>query len=576
MRKAAWVEKLGKTCNFLTPQLVLFSLFRVFNGLLMFLAEIGLAFFLLTFFQRLQGDVPRSMTWFPVVDKMGFGAFLLCFCSLVLLKGGLEWAESYVARFSDEYFRGTQRKRLLEWLFYSRSVDQVQLVELFFPGIERSTIALGGAQVMLRQVVLIVPLLVTLFYLSVPLTLPLLGILLAVFFPIRMMARRARETGTLYYEHANHLHRRLVMTTRNLLLIRIHAMIEDEKTRVCSAVEGMLRASHRFAFASSTSGTYVYLVGTALVVVIGGISKRVSPEVVTLMIPYLYILNRLLTQTMFLVSQWPHFRFYYPSLSMLGKWWADHSHDGVRGRELYLRSSEKCFTEVQSPFGWSVKNIEFSFPQAKEPVFSGYSLDIPPGKATVLIGESGSGKSTLINLLIGEAFPTKGEIFVNHKGESFPIQACRDEVLSRIGYVGAESFLIGGTLRENLTYGLRREITENELKIAVQKAHCEFIFDHPLGFEHRLSDQGEGLSAGQKQRLCLARALLRNPKALILDEATANLDETTEAALVDTLASLKGQITMVCATHRKGFLRLADHVVELNKLPSSPKLRVAT
>ena len=168
-----------------------------------------------------------------------------------------------------------------------------------------------------------------------------------------------------------------------------------------------------------------------------------------------------------------------------------------------------------------------------------------------------------MNLLLGEIHADEGKVEVLLREKAFSIEECRHEVLPRVGYVGAESFLIGGTLRENLVYGLTRVVTDDELRDAIQLAQCQFIFEQEKGLEHILNDQGGGLSAGQKQRLCLARALLRSPKVLILDEATANLDEATESALIDTLSALKGKMTMICATHRKGFLRLADRVIEL-------------
>jgi len=149
-------------------------------------------------------------------------------------------------------------------------------------------------------------------------------------------------------------------------------------------------------------------------------------------------------------------------------------------------------------------------------------------------------------------------------GGRSPLAECKPRLLPMVGYVGAESFLIDGTIRENLLYGLQSAPAAAELADALGKAECGFIDDLADGLDHRLTNQGVGLSSGQKQRLSLARALLRRPGVLVLDEATANLDIATEEKLVDTLTQLKGGMTIVAVTHRQALLRLADQVLTLD------------
>ncbi len=144
-----------------------------------------------------------------------------------------------------------------------------------------------------------------------------------------------------------------------------------------------------------------------------------------------------------------------------------------------------------------------------------------------------------------------------------PLAEGAPRLMPLVGYVGAESFLIDGTVRENLLYGVHRTPGDAELADALRKAECGFIDDLPNRLEHRLTEQGAGLSSGQKQRLSLARAMLRRPGVLVLDEATANLDSATEEKLVDTLTELKGGMTIVAVTHRPALLRLADQVLTL-------------
>jgi ABC-type multidrug transport system fused ATPase/permease subunit len=213
--------------------------------------------------------------------------------------------------------------------------------------------------------------------------------------------------------------------------------------------------------------------------------------------------------------------------------------------------------------GWRLSGLRFGFPEASGPVFTGFDLAVKPGSFTVLIGPSGCGKSTLIGLLLGVVSPQSGSVEVLDGTSAAALSTLRPRLLRSVGYVGPESFLIEGTLRDNLLYGLGREPSSEEILLALRQAECDFVASLPLGLSHQLTEQGQGLSAGQKQRLSLARALLRRPTVLILDEATANLDSATEARLIETLGRFKGRMTIVAATHREALLTLADQVVRL-------------
>jgi ABC-type bacteriocin/lantibiotic exporter with double-glycine peptidase domain len=222
------------------------------------------------------------------------------------------------------------------------------------------------------------------------------------------------------------------------------------------------------------------------------------------------------------------------------------------------------FVTFNRPVGWKISSLAFTYPGAHAEAIHGLSLDIKPGQAAVIIGPSGAGKSTLLALLLGVLRPSSGTIDVSLEDVSSRLDGTTQPLLlHNIGYVGAESFLIEGTIRQNLLYGLRGTPTEAQIADAVRKAECGFIQELPQGLEHCLTDQGQGLSAGQKQRLGLARALLRNPRALILDEATANLDLDTEMRLVQTLVGLKGQMTIIGVTHRQALLEIADQTVRM-------------
>jgi ABC-type multidrug transport system fused ATPase/permease subunit len=186
------------------------------------------------------------------------------------------------------------------------------------------------------------------------------------------------------------------------------------------------------------------------------------------------------------------------------------------------------------------------------PVFYGLNVEVEAGSQLAIVGPSGSGKSTLLALVLGVLRPTEGEIIVD--GVS-PAQFCESPD-ARIAYVGAESFLIDGTVRENLLYGRSEAFTDSEMIAALQAAQLEnWYLETKDPLNYLISENGEALSTGQKQRLSLARALLSKPSLLILDEISANLDVKTEAEVALTVAGLTGICTTLIVSHREGIVK---------------------
>ena len=231
---------------------------------------------------------------------------------------------------------------------------------------------------------------------------------------------------------------------------------------------------------------------------------------------------------------------------------------------------DESVAPIAGPIGWFVDGVCYRYPDGGDVIVSGLSTEIKPGTAVVLTGPSGSGKSTILGLLLGQLEPTSGTVDVQVDGERLGIARAAPRMLRHVGYIGADGFLVEGTLRENLFYGLDRVPTPDEIEDALARAECSFIDGFPDRLNHRLTFHGAGLSSGQKQRLALARALLRKPRALILDEATSNLDSETEWRILQTLRRLKGEVTLVIATHRPALIELGDERVDLGGRDHAP------
>lgn len=187
------------------------------------------------------------------------------------------------------------------------------------------------------------------------------------------------------------------------------------------------------------------------------------------------------------------------------------------------------------------------------------SCVFPAGSVTALIGSSGSGKSTLADLLAGLLTPDAGQVTIDGQ----PLEgAARRAWRGRVTYVQQEPVLFSTSLRENMLWAAP-DASEAQLRAALEDAAASFVFALPEGLDTPLGDGGRGLSGGEKQRLMLARALLRDPALLILDEATSALDAKNEALVAGAIARLKGRMTILIIGHRGVLLDLADQVVRL-------------
>lgn len=211
-----------------------------------------------------------------------------------------------------------------------------------------------------------------------------------------------------------------------------------------------------------------------------------------------------------------------------------------------------------------VKNVSFRY-NDEEPVLENVSFDAEPGEMIAFAGPSGSGKTTMFGLLERFYEPTTGEILI---GDTPISQISLTTWRSQIGYVSQESAMMAGTIRENLCYGLEdgSAISDERLWEVTKMAYAdEFIQSFPNGLDTEVGERGVKLSGGQRQRIAIARAFLRDPKILMMDEATASLDSQSEGIVQQALTRLmEGRTTFVIA-HRLSTIVDADKIIFIEK-----------
>ncbi len=216
--------------------------------------------------------------------------------------------------------------------------------------------------------------------------------------------------------------------------------------------------------------------------------------------------------------------------------------------------------ETRQSGALTLKDVSFSFSPVSEPLIQHFDLELAPGARVALVGGSGSGKSTLGKLIVGLYHPTAGQVLLDGRPlEQIP----RPLFLGSVGYVDQDIFLFDGSVRENITMWDSSIPAADVRRAAVDACIDDIIVARPGGYDSRVAESGANFSGGQRQRIEIARALARNPRLVVLDEATAALDSETERMIDDNLR--RRGCTCVIIAHRLSTIRDADEIVVLDR-----------
>lgn len=226
-------------------------------------------------------------------------------------------------------------------------------------------------------------------------------------------------------------------------------------------------------------------------------------------------------------------------------------------KEVTIKSKPDAIKPDLSQTEICYDHVTFTYEQ-KAPILNDVSFEIPSGKMYAIVGPSGSGKSTLVNLLLRLYDVDSGLVSINGTDvRDFDVAYLR----ANIGVVTQDAYLFNGTIRENLLYA-KQDATQEELENACKLANIyDFVAAQELGFDAMVGNRGLKLSGGEKQRLSLARVVLKDPKILVLDEATSSLDSISENAIQNALERVMTGRTSIVIAHRLSTVLAADHIL---------------
>ena len=234
-------------------------------------------------------------------------------------------------------------------------------------------------------------------------------------------------------------------------------------------------------------------------------------------------------------------------------------------QQIYIAQSDtrdKITDSLKFHDRLTISHVAWKYKNQKNDVLSDVCIEIEKGQSIGLVGPSGSGKTTLSDIVLGLMHPRQGMITM----DGIDIYSMPEQWARIVGYVPQAVFLIDDSVRNNIAFGLPKDQVQDEMiwQALAQAQLKDFVLSLPSGLDTIVGERGVKFSGGQKQRIAIARALYHRPEILVLDEATAALDNETETAVMESIDALQGQITMIIVAHRLTTIRNCDKIYRID------------
>jgi len=392
----------------------------------------------------------------------------------------------------------------------------------------------------------------TMFFISPALSLLMGALGLILFFPITWLANSLKTFyQKKYVNNLNFLGDNTYNILSNIKLVKGFGNEEKSIKNLDGNISGLRDSIFRSSLTSSVNATLTEPLIFIIIVIIAYYSQNYLELGIPLLVAFMFSANRL---GLFLNIFFTSLNQYYGYIPSYRQFFEIHSFLNQNKEKMHGKELKDFVNRI------NFDDVSFSYDSSNK-VLNQATFNIKKGEKVAIVGESGAGKSTIIDLIMGFQKPTSGSISFDNANIN---ELSSNSIRKIIGYVPQKPTLIPGTLRENFQWS-KENITDEEINNILHRTDCmNFMSNLQEGLDTEIGNIGDKLSGGQIQRLCLARALGKNPSILILDEPTSSLDKKSEIEIKNLLENLK-EITILCVTHRREIVENFDKTIFLDK-----------
>lgn len=538
--------------DFLGHRVRRFLVIDIVIGLLWFAIESSFIFIIQGFLvsiNLLSQQQALLPNWYPTNFQINIVILLVFGLLRTLLVAG----KNYLSQFTCQVFIREKRELILSRALLSKHKTSHQVIISSFS----ETVAYGGNFVVhltqfFHGVVVTVLFAIICFKVAPFETLTGILVLLIFLIPLRRFSSGVNQHGEELHNYWKFANQTLLNGLKNSFFLRLHGMLRKQTDLGASYLKDYEKTYHYYSLKSSLVLGAPQFIGVIVLCFVAMVSNSVFHTSSSALLSFFYLFIRFAQSASQTSSYLSYLRLTKSGFDQLRKLISEF------GEEVFETTQEKhrSFNEI------SFKANELKCGYApNHPLFGSLNFSLQKSELLLIKGPSGAGKSTLLRTLVGEISPLSGSIFLNDSEAPNP-----SLLSSSIAYVGPEPFMIYDNVRNNLLYGNNVSgIKDEDIWNALERVElAEQIRKFPNKLEEILLDETQ-LSSGQKQRLSLARALLRRPQLLVLDEATSNLDPETEDKIIKVIKELKKSTTTFVISHKNTFDQIADNIIVLGE-----------
>ena len=539
--------------SFLGPQVTGLFAISIVTGIFWFAAETGFIYIMQGFVTSL-GLVERSKTllpdWYPTEVK--WAVLILIFYGT--FRSLLYGIKLYVAGRAQQVFIREQRTAISRYIFSAlETLKSHEMLALFSDKVNNAGQCLVSVSFLANTVSSALLFLAMGFYIA-PKELLVASVLLVIFvLPLYVAMNKLRNAGNGINKEWNYINEGLLKGIKNYLFLKIYGQTGQQTAKVAKHIDAYSRHFDRYLIINSAKKSYPLAAGVFVLAVTTYISIRYFTTPAMQLLSFFYLFIRLAQCASDISGSVSEISVYQFALRDLYYWHRKLAPQIEASITSDLQSKE---ISTSTSANIKLKNVSFAYEDGPT-VVNDLSVEVSSGDLLLVKGPSGAGKSTLLYLLMGLLKPNSGEIYFNDRA----VSSAWISHMKKFAYVGPEPFITDGTVRDNLCFGLNEPVTDEQCWRALDAANLRGDIEK---LNNKLLEplrEFTQLSTGQKQRLSLARAFLRDPAILVLDEATANLDEKTERMIVDVISRLKNQMLTVVVSHKNSFDSLSSQTI---------------